>query len=164
MISFGRMFVAGLGALLVSCCTAGTAALLVLASALSGASDSCRDGGCGNNDVQLVIALILVAVAGIALSAGTIRVLLGRRGRGIAKLLVVSGGVLLVVTMLLLAGDLHRPRDHRWCRGAVVPAGPSRRHRVPCLLDAEHDPAGQRARATGLAAAGASDDRPYRCG
>ena len=39
MISFGRMFVAGLGALLVSCCTAGTAALLVLASALSGASD-----------------------------------------------------------------------------------------------------------------------------
>ena len=106
MIPFGRMFVAGLGALFVSCCTAGTAALLVFASALSGTGDGCRDGGCGDNGVQLVIALTLVAVAGIALSAGTVRVLLGRRGRGMAKLLVISGGVLLVGTMLLLAGSI----------------------------------------------------------
>jgi hypothetical protein len=76
------------------------------ASALSGAGDGCRDGGCGDSGVQLVIALTLVAVAGIALSAGTVRVLLGRRGRGMAKLLVISGGVLLVGTMLLLAGSI----------------------------------------------------------
>ncbi|MDX6522628.1 MAG: hypothetical protein QOI17_141, partial [Gaiellales bacterium] len=46
------------------------------------------------------------AVLGVALSAGAIRVLLGRRGRGMTKLLLMAGGVLLTGTVILLGGSI----------------------------------------------------------
>lgn len=106
MISFERMLVAGIGGLFVSCLSATVAGILILASALSGMGDSCRDGGCGSDGLTLVVALAGAAVLGVALSAGTIRVLLGRRGRGMMKLLVMAGGLLLTGTVILLAGSI----------------------------------------------------------
>src|SRR3954462_11817796 len=95
MTSFGRMFAAGVGGVFVSCLAAVGMGLLILASALSGFSDS---GGGGTS----VVPLTVLGVVGIALSAGTIRVLLGRRGRGMTTLLVIAGGLLFAGTTTLM--------------------------------------------------------------
>jgi hypothetical protein len=100
MTSFGRMFAAGVGWGFVSCLAAVGMGLLILASALSGFSDS------GGGGTSLVVPLTVLGVVGIALSAGTIRVLLGRRGRGMTTLLVIAGGLLFAGTTTLMAGSI----------------------------------------------------------
>ncbi len=108
MTSFGRMFAAGVGGLFVSCLAAAGMGLLILASTLSGFSDVCDNsgGGCGGGGTDLVVSLVVLAMVGIALSAGTIRVLLGRRGRGMTTLLLTAGGLLFAGTTTLLTGSI----------------------------------------------------------
>jgi hypothetical protein len=108
MTSFGRMFAAGVGGVFVSCLAAAGMGLLILASALSGFSDVCSSsgGGCGGGGTSLVVSLVVLAMVGIALSAGTIRVLLGRRGRGMTTLLLIAGGLLFAGTTTLLTASI----------------------------------------------------------
>jgi len=108
MTSFGRMFAAGVGGVFVSCLAAAGMGLLILASALSGFGDVCDSsgGGCGGGGTSLVVSIVVLAMVGIALSSVTIRVLLGRRGRGMTTLLLIAGGLLFAGTTTLLTASI----------------------------------------------------------
>ena len=106
MCSFSRMFAAGIAGALVGLLGLGAVGALVLASALSQMSDSCRDGGCGSTASETAVAPLAVCVVGVTLCACTLRLVLGSAARGRWLLLGVAGGVLVLGTGLTLAGSV----------------------------------------------------------